>query len=259
MTDRKLLLSIHDVAPSHAGRLERLFALADKHAGFGGYALLIVPDFHHLGRIDSDPAFAALIRRMVEAGAEPFLHGYHHLDTSQHVDGAAKMRARYMTAGEGEFLGLDRAGALQRLRDGRKLVEDVIGRSVSGFIAPAWLYSDAARAAVAEEGFALAEDHWSVWRPVDGAVLTKGPVVTYATRTPMRLASSLLWSRISGPVLSHQRVLRIGLHPHDVDSPAILAEIDRLLSRVLRYRQIGRYAELDNSGRSAHLRGGLAA
>ncbi len=244
MTKRQLLLSIHDVSPVHAERLDRLMPIADAHAGFGGYALLLVPDFHGKGRIDSDPAFLARVRAMIDAGAEPFLHGFYHLDTSEHQDSGAQLRAKLMTAGEGEFLGLDAAAARERLREGRDMVEQAIGRSVAGFIAPAWLYSEASRAMVAEEGFAIAEDHWRVWRPADGAVLTRGPVVTYATRTPMRLASSILWSRVAGPVLAGQDVVRVGLHPHDVDSPAIIREIDRFLGSLVEKRAVARYADL---------------
>ena len=244
MSARQLLLSIHDVSPVHADRLDQLMPVADRHAGFGGYALLLVPDFHQRGRLDSDPRFATRLRAMIDAGAEPFLHGYFHLDDSTHADPRAKARAALLTAGEGEFLGLSRDAARQKLRDGRALVEDVIGRQVAGFIAPAWLYSDEARDAVADEGFALAEDHWRVWRPSDGSVLTRGPVVTYATRTRARLASSLLWSRLAGPVLASQPIVRVGLHPHDVDAPAIMREINRLLKRLTARRSIGRYSGL---------------
>ncbi len=88
-----------------------------------------------------------------------------------------------MTAGEGEFAALPpRRGAgpddpRPRRRRGRD------GRAAAGFIAPAWLYSDGARAALADAGFALAEDHFRVWRPADGAVLARGPVVTWASRS----------------------------------------------------------------------------
>src|SRR3546814_3302789 len=96
-----------------------------------------------------------------------FVHGWFHEDTATH-SGAAQFKARHMNAGEGEFLGLDEATALQRMNDGKALIEDVIGRQTAGFIAPAWLYGDGAHAALRKAGFALAEDHWKVWNPATG-------------------------------------------------------------------------------------------
>ena len=49
------------------------------------------------------------------------LHGWQHRDDSRHAGLLASVKARHFTAGEGEFLGLDRAEALRRMRDGRAL------------------------------------------------------------------------------------------------------------------------------------------
>ena len=99
-----------------------------------------------------------------------FVHGWFHQDRAAHT-GFAAIKAHHLTASEGEFLGLSRDVAAQRMADGRALIEDIIGRPVAGFVAPAWLYGDGARAALADSGFALAEDHFRVWRPAGGEVL----------------------------------------------------------------------------------------
>ena len=151
-----------------------------------------------------------------------------------------------MTAGEGEFLGLDVIEARRRLREGRLLLEDVTGGPLAGFIAPAWLYGEGALEAVAAEGFALAEDHMKVWRPEDGRVLSWGPVITYASRTPARLASSLMVSRAATLALGGLRDLRLAVHPGDADSPPLMAEIDRALGVHLRRRVPARYADLSS-------------
>ena len=69
------------------------------------------------------------------------------------------------------------------MRRGKALVEDITGRAATGFIAPAWLYSEGARAALADAGFALAEDHARVWRRRAAASSHAGPVITWASRT----------------------------------------------------------------------------
>ena len=241
---RRLLASIHDVTPCHSRRLERLVPLVEERVGAGNYALLAVPDFHGQGGIDSDPAFAARLRGWADDGCEVFLHGYAHRDTARHAGALSRLKASHLTAGEGEFLGLDQATASRLLIDGRNRVEDVIGRPVAGFIAPAWLYGEAALRAIAELDFPIAEDHFRVWHPPSGRVLARGPVITYASRTPTRMLSSLLWSRIATWVLKPCSAIRLGVHPHDVDAPELLREIERALRALSRTHRPSRYADL---------------
>ncbi|MFO1240888.1 MAG: polysaccharide deacetylase family protein [Sphingomonadaceae bacterium] len=241
---RSLLASIHDVTPVHARRLERLVPLVEEHVGVGRFALLAVPDFHGEGGIDSDRGFAARLRGWSDDGCEVFLHGYQHRDSTRHAGALSRLKANHLTAGEGEFLGLDHATALRLLADGRNRVEDVIGRPVAGFIAPAWLYGQAALQAIADLDFPIAEDHFRVWHPPSGRVLARGPVITYASRTPMRMLSSLLWSRIATLALRPATTIRLGVHPHDLDAPELVQEIARALGVLTHSHPPGHYANL---------------
>jgi hypothetical protein len=173
-----------------------------------------------------------------------FLHGYYHKDDTPHEAGPDKLRARFMTAGEGEFLGLSRAEAAARINEGRSLVEDTIGRSIDGFVAPAWLYGGGALAALADAAVPLAEDHFRVWSPASGRQLASGPVITWASRTRMRLASSLA----AAAVLRYAplEVLRIGVHPPDVRHPALVRSIGKTLGWATRSRRPARYSDLLN-------------
>ena len=245
---RRLLLSIHDVSPAHEDRIARLIDLIERHAGPAQFAMLVVPDFHGDWPIARYPAFQRWLRGLAEAGVEMFLHGWSHRDDAVHSSAGDRWKASVMTAGEGEFLGLDEAEARRRLRAGRALLEDVTGGPLAGFVAPAWLYGDGALAAIAAEGFALAEDHMRVWRPEDGQVLSWGPVITYASRTPARLASSLLVSKAATLALGTLRDLRLAVHPADADSPPLMAEIERALGAHLRGRRPARYADLSPVG-----------
>ncbi len=243
---RRLLASIHDVTPHHAARLDRLVPIVERACGPGNFAMLVVPDFHRSGRLSDRPDFAKRLRDWADQGCEMFLHGFTHLDETQHASRAARMKAERMTAGEGEFLGLSFEEATQKLVEGRKMVEDAIGRPVAGFIAPAWLYGPDSLRAIADEGFALAEDHFRVWCPQTDTVLTRGPVVTYASRSTPRLLSSILWSRIATLLLSRAKIVRLAVHPHDVDSPTLTDEISRALAAFTRSHRPSHYAELLN-------------
>jgi uncharacterized protein len=249
--NRRLLASVHDVTPVHSGRLDRLVPLMERCVGAGNFALFAVPDFHGEGLIGSNRDFSARLRGWSDAGCEVFLHGFFHRDSSVHQGAFTRLKAHHLTAGEGEFLGLDYATASRLLADGRKRVEDVIGRSVAGFVAPAWLYSANALRAVADLGFPLAEDHFKVWEPKTSNILTRGPVITYASRTPTRLLSSLAWSRLAGVVLKPSQVVRIGIHPHDMDAPKLIREIARTLRHFVSSHVPSQYAELNQN--FAHL------
>ena len=240
-TQHLLLASIHDVSPRFESEVDRLMELLAPHVG-QRLAMLVVPNHWGDAPITRGSTFAGRLRGWAESGVEMFLHGYFHRDQSRPESAADRLRARLMTAGEGEFLGLSRDSASARIAEGRALVEDVIGRGVDGFVAPAWLYGEGALAALAESGIPLAEDHWRVWSPMTGARLASGPVITWASRTPTRLASSLF----AAAALRHAplEVLRIGVHPPDCRHPALVRSIDKTFGIARKTRRAGRYSEL---------------
>lgn len=243
-TRRRLLVSIHDVAPCFEREIETLAALLESRVGAARFAMLVVPDHWSRAPLSAAPAFQARLREWADAGVEMFVHGWYHKDSVDH-SGAAGLKARYMTAGEGEFLGLSCEEAARRMRDGKALVEDVTGRRAAGFIAPAWLYGPGAMSALAECDFALAEDHMRVWRPgSEDMPLAKGPVVTWASRSRVRTASSLVFARLARTALQPLSTVRVAVHPGDTTRPSILASIDRTLAAFLHSHVPARYADL---------------
>lgn len=242
-----MLLSVHDVGPRFLPQIDRLVAHLRFHAESPALALLVVPDHWGAAPIRGDRDFARWLRRRREEGAEILLHGWSHRDDSVHAGAADRLRASRMTAGEGEFLGLDRAEALRRMRDGRMLLEDIVGARVDGFVAPAWLYGVGAREALGEAGFRIAEDHFRVWNPQDGRVLARGPVITWASRSLPRMLSSLVFARAARAVLPLLPTVRIGVHPGDT---AELAIMDSIRATVRRFRISHRpspYADLSRA------------
>lgn len=244
----KLLLpSIHDVGPRFEAEVDALADRLARHLDGPRFAMLVVPDHWGEAPLAAAPRFAAKLRGWADAGVEMFLHGWSHRDETPPRGRAAGLKARHLTAGEGEFLSIDRVEAARRLRAGRAVVEDAIGRPVAGFVAPAWLYGVGARAALAEERFAVAEDHFRVWRPIDGATLARGPVISWASRSRARIASSLAFAAVARVALRPLPVVRIAVHPGDTRIPALLASIDRTIS-AFADRRAGRYGDLMESG-----------
>lgn len=243
MRPRLLLTSIHDVGPRFEREVDALYDRLSESLGCSRIAMLVVPDHWGEAPLAQAPAFQAKLRRWASAGVDMFVHGWFHKDTSTH-SGLAALKGAHMTAGEGEFLGLDLATARQRIADGRALIEDIIGRPAAGFVAPAWLYGAGAREALAGSGLPLAEDHFRVWVPATGKIVARGPVVTWATRSTPRLASSLAFASIAPTVLKPFRVARLAVHPGDAHSPAALRSIDRTFRALVCGRSAGSYSQL---------------
>lgn len=241
--DKLLLASIHDVGPRFEREVNILHALLAKRLGGSRLAMLVVPDHWGEAPLAKAPAFRRQLRDWADQGVEMFVHGWYHKDLSEHT-GAAAFKARHMTAGEGEFLGLERAEAARRMAEGKALVEDTIGRPAAGFIAPAWLYGPGAMDALRESGFALAEDHWKVWNPASGARLARGPVITWASRSRPRQLSSLAVAAAARTALHAQRVVRIAVHPGDTGVPQLIQSIDTTVRSFSERRRAGRYADL---------------
>ena len=242
-SEKRLLVSIHDVGPRFDREVEQLVEMLSALLGGANFAMLVVPNHWGTHPISNDRPFQRRLRQWSDDGVEMFVHGWFHRDTFSH-GGTAAIKARFMTAGEGEFLGLPEDDAGQRMAKGKILVEDIIGRPVTGFIAPAWLYSAGALAALKNSGFALAEDHFRVWRPSDGRRLAFGPVITWASRSRFRTASSIAFAGIARTALHSLETVRVGVHPGDVTKEALLASITATVNSFARTRMVGRYADL---------------
>lgn len=236
----RLLASIHDVSPAFETEVDALY---DRLCGLLGgprLAMLVVPDFEDRAPLAGNSAYGAKLRAWAKDGVEMFLHGWCHRDDAR----KRGFMQKHMTAGAGEFAQLSKAEALRRLSDGRKVVEDAIGAPVAGFIAPAWLYSPDTIDALGEAGFALAENHLKVWQPTTGRVVAKSPVITWASRTPGRIRSSLMVAAAARAAPWALRNARIAVHPGDTTVPALLGSIDATYGTFMRTHKPARYADL---------------
>jgi predicted deacetylase len=241
---KRLLLSIHDVSPRTEHAVVRLRDLLQVRHVARCVALLVVPNHWGEAPIRAGTQFAARLRAAAEAGDEIFLHGWCHRADTRPKGALDRWRAQWLTAGEGEFLGLSRHEAARRIRDGRKLLEDVTGRQLAGFIAPAWLYGPGAKEALAELDLPLVESHTKVWRPAEGQVVARGPVITWASRSRARIASSLAFARIAPRLLAVTNTVRIGVHPGDLGVPELRRSIAQTVAHFASCRQIARYGDL---------------
>ena len=233
--NRTLCIALHDVAPATWPRCERLLAMLD---GIGAHAitLLVVPDFHRRGAVERDRAFIAALESRLRRGDEIALHGYAHVDESAPPRSpSAWFRRRVLTDAEGEFSGLDRNDAAQRIAAGRDMLAR-IGWDVAGFVPPAWLASRGAREALAASDLLYTTTHTALVDLHRGMAID-APGITASARSACRRAMSKRWLRAAQWTTRASSIVRAGLHPADADHADLLAVWRSLLIDALRERE----------------------
>ena len=232
---KALVVSIHDVSPATQQRTEEI--LRDlKTSGIPRTSLLVIPDHHHRGLVSDNAAFSEWLKAACAEGNEAVLHGYYHIRKNRDTDGPVKrLITRSYTAGEGEFLDLEKDAARQLLDRGRTAVESC-GVRVPGFIAPAWLLGVEAEQAVREAGFQYTTRIASVSDFLTGNVYRSRSQV-WSVRAGWRRACSLAWNSLLFEKTLAAPLARIGIHPPDWDHPRIREQILRLTGNALAGRE----------------------
>ena len=87
------------------------------------------------------------------------------------------------------------------------------------------------------------EDHLRVWHPRTGTVVARGPVITWATRSKAREASSLAWAALARAALAASNTVRIGVHPGDITSAPVRASITATIAHFAARRSQKRYGD----------------
>ncbi|NBU83313.1 MAG: DUF2334 domain-containing protein [Sphingomonadaceae bacterium] len=238
-----MLASIHDVGPLFCREAALIADTLRRSLNSSCLAMLVVPN--HWGRapISEDKQFQVQLRHWANEGVEMFVHGWFHKDSYQH-GWLNDLKARHFTNREGEFLGLDEETAYQRIVDGRSLVEDIIGRPIAGFVAPAWLYGAPAKRALQNSGIRIAEDHFRIWDPLTGQTLSSSPVISWATRTWIRAQSSKAFAAVARHTLGAFSAVRLAVHPSDCTNPSVMASISQTIEILKTSRIPGHYGEL---------------
>ncbi len=199
-------------------------------------SLLVVPDYHHTGSSLGDPAFTAWLKELDGRGHEIVIHGFYHQRARRAGETARqKVVTRLYTADEGEFYDLDyeEASRLIRAAQGEFVAA---GFHPTGFIAPAWLLSTETERAASEAGLRYTATLTAVRDFVSGAEFLSQSLV-YSVRSDWRCAVSLFWNRALFRRLTRNPLLRLGLHPPDLEHRGVWRQINALVTRALRNRE----------------------
>lgn len=216
---RRLCISLHDVAPATLDDCANTLAFLDE-VRLGPVALLVVPDYHGLGRVDRDIRFASFIESRILRGDEIVLHGYRHLDVAPPArDLRQWLTRRVYTDSEGEFSRLDFEAARTRILRGLVVLRSA-GWHPAGFVAPAWLMSPAALSALERTPLRYRATRDAVVDLHSGHSVP-APSLVVSTRSAWRRGLSPVWNQALLVRHASSRVLRVALHPADLRYPAM--------------------------------------
>ena len=239
---RALVVSIHDVAPSTRAKVDKILASLAGH-GVHTCSLLVVPDYHRLGRSLADRSFCSWLHALAVNEHEIVIHGFFHQRARRRNENArAKIVTRIYTADEGEFFDLGYDEALRLIR---KAQEDFKTHDFhpTGFVAPAWLLGAEAERAVIDAGMSYTTTLRTV-RDYHGDRTIPSQSLVYSVRSGLRRISSLTWNRSLFRRLTSNPLLRLGIHPPDIDRAAIWRQIGEIVSEALLDRRAMTYRDL---------------
>ena len=239
---RALVVSIHDVAPSTRAKVDKILASLAGH-GVHTCSLLVVPDYHRLGRSLADRSFCSWLHALAVNEHEIVIHGFFHQRARRRNENArAKIVTRIYTADEGEFFDLGYDEALRLIR---KAQEDFKTHDFhpTGFVAPAWLLGAEAERAVIDAGMSYTTTLRTV-RDYHGDRTIPSQSLVYSVRSGLRRISSLAWNRSLFRRLTSNPLLRLGIHPPDIDRAAIWKQIGEIVSEALLDRRAMTYRDL---------------
>jgi len=228
---RVVSVVIHDVAPANWAACQRVLQAVRQVADLP-VTLLTVPRFHLQ---PSEPHFEDELSCLVAQGHELALHGYAHLDPGKPRGWREHLVRRVYTDGEGEFSALSRAEAWRRLQAGARWFESR-GWPLHGFVAPAWLLSAGSWEALWDTPLRYTATLSAV-HDIRSRACLHSSAMAFSTRSLWRRWASVPRNHWVAARWHDQTLVRLELHPHDADHPAIRRLWTRALAGLMQTRE----------------------
>lgn len=229
-----LVVSLHDVSPLTFSRCRRIVAELEG-LGVERMSLLVIPDHHGRGHVRTDAALCEWLRECAAKGHEIVTHGYFHQRPQRaHESAVQRLITRTYTAGEGEFFDLSRERAAELAGQGRADLRE-LGLDPRGFIAPAWLLGAEAEGALRDLGYAYTTRLRTIHDLQNGTMQTSQSLC-WSVRAAWRRLVSLAWNAGLYHRLLDLPLVRVAVHPVDVEHPKIWAQIRSVVSAALQTR-----------------------
>lgn len=234
---RRLVVAVHDVAPSSLEETRFLLAALDR-IGARPRVLKVIPQ--HLPEY---PELLQLLRDEQAKASEVVLHGFTHR-TSGRLRGPwpRRLRAAMFAPRDAEFLSLSATEMAERLDEGRELLRRA-SLLVTGFCAPAWLESPELHPMLRRAGFRYDVRMASlVDLATNRRILTDWIGYMGAGGLQERLVG--IANAINRGAAPMFRVLKVFLHPQGARDSIACRRILDLIPVLMRSRTLTTYGQL---------------
>lgn len=222
----RLAVAIHDVEPATYERCALMRDWLEDH-GVDRVTLLVIPapDLHPFQ--DRRPELATWLRDRAARGDAVAQHGLQHRQARRGAP-VRQAFARWQARDAAEFVGLDAQETRRAVESGRRLLK-LAGVEPRGFVAPGYAYTPSLREALAGRF-----DWWADLLRLHrgGRAATLSPALTLGTTTPLKRALSPLLIRTMS--VTGGSLLRLDLHPADLDHSRHMLALDAVLQRARR-------------------------
>jgi predicted deacetylase len=227
-----LIVSLHDAHPGSRAQIAEQIAFLRAY-GITRTSILVVPDFHHAGALARDVEFCRAVSAWQEQGHEIVLHGYYHDRQESPPENLATLFwTRLYTNREAEFLDLPEKEARERLERGRSIFK-AQGWRPRGFVAPAWLMAGYLPELLGELGFTYTTRLRAIVPLGSDAAPIDSQSLCYSTRSGWRQLASCAWNKRLFRHLRESRLIRLSLHPRDLEFPLIRRQVDQIVRAAL--------------------------
>ncbi len=237
MREKGLIIAFHDVAP-HSYEAFKAFAGDLECLGIDRFTWLVVPWWHGQSKLKAKSQCAQYLRRRASQGDALIAHGLTHRweITTTRVSLKDLFIGRVYTDCESEFLGLQEAPLRDRVLLSRILLAQA-ELPVSGFVAPAWILPPWGLRVVREAGFSVTETYQHLYFLKDGR-RCRAPVLTTSSRTTLRVFLSRFLVPALSRVFRESAVVRLAIHPADLEEPVVRNLIRSLAVNLCTHRQL---------------------
>ena len=226
----QIVVSLHDVAPSTAELSRRWLELLET---LGVRAsLLVIPGRWNGQELSQSPAFVDWLHAAESRGHEIVQHGLLHTRDKNFASTSKRSRiGQLLGRGCQEFWELPYEEAFQRLIHGKSVMAKC-GFRATGFVAPAWMMSEATLDALRDTGFQYTNNHTHLINTQTGA--KKLVVVTsQRPRSLLSLPGVAVTNGIAKYAETRGEPLRIAIHPADLMSPRLREANLKLITQFL--------------------------
>lgn len=226
---KRLVVSIHDVHPASFDAARKQVEFCES-LGVRRFSILVVPDFHMNAPFETSPDLVEWLRSREELGDEIVLHGLYHFNDTRALSPRSWFWNRLYTASEAEFLDLDFHTAHFRIRYGKQRLKKA-GLHPVGFVAPAWLMNSQVQKAVFNVGMMYTNT-------VNSIVAASGKIIfsrslCYSARAGWRQVGSLGWNSALWQVKRNHDIVRLSLHPQDLEVRSFRSHISAIISAAM--------------------------